>query len=497
VSHTSKLLLCCLAWAFACNVPTLEELEAERPAGCNEEHSCAEGSVCFENRCIRTAGLECVPGTRTACGSDVGQCRAGTRLCGEEGRFGDCLDEVVPRIEVCDGEDNDCDGQVDSWPSVALSKANDLGSFLAAVPVSRASLGKPDTVLVVTTEAGSLVTRALTAGGTPSQGDTVAPEAQNIRYQLPTLAAHGDTVAVAWLEEKLLSTTGQRQLTVKLALLDGSGTRTSPVINLPRGSLQPLVTGLKVAINSTHVLVLVSTSDTFSSTGGMPARELWAVTVSRALGTSSPSFPLKLAAPGEDFGPYATANGTAETFLVAYADGSAKKVGTLLNEGRFASTPIIITQSAHNHSPFLAPIRDNRSGYTLFFVQNSLQLLNKAEILSVECTTTGCNPPTVFGSFAHKIERMRMARRPGEARPDLALWRWKDDGTQRSAFTIASLTPSMVERVAPLNVSSVETFAEELVLMRDFSRYVLFHQNPVSSGLVSASEAYLLPFCGP
>ncbi|MCA9539281.1 MAG: hypothetical protein KC620_10370 [Myxococcales bacterium] len=57
-------------------------------------------------------GCPCSPGDQEACGTDVGECTIGWRICGGEGRWLPC-DGVAPQGEVCDGHDDDCDGAVD------------------------------------------------------------------------------------------------------------------------------------------------------------------------------------------------------------------------------------------------------------------------------------------------------------------------------------------------------------------------------------------------
>jgi RHS repeat-associated protein len=71
----------------------LEVYRWQCPAVCTngETRSCYSGAAGTEN---------------------VGICKAGTKTC-TSGQWGECKNEVPPETEVCDGKDNDCDGQTD------------------------------------------------------------------------------------------------------------------------------------------------------------------------------------------------------------------------------------------------------------------------------------------------------------------------------------------------------------------------------------------------
>ncbi|MBM4319036.1 MAG: hypothetical protein FJ125_03535, partial [Deltaproteobacteria bacterium] len=55
-------------------------------------------------------GCACINGDTRTCGSNVGVCRQGTETCNINGAWSACTGGVQPSNEVCDGQDNDCDG---------------------------------------------------------------------------------------------------------------------------------------------------------------------------------------------------------------------------------------------------------------------------------------------------------------------------------------------------------------------------------------------------
>jgi hypothetical protein len=70
---------------------------------------------------------DCVDGDQQPCGTDEGECVAGTQTCAG-GAWGNCEGEVVPVTETCNELDDDCDGQTDEGCPVSLPIRINCGS---------------------------------------------------------------------------------------------------------------------------------------------------------------------------------------------------------------------------------------------------------------------------------------------------------------------------------------------------------------------------------
>lgn len=84
---------------------------------CGADDSCPAGLGCYRGYCIAMApctdegtARECFGEAASLVG--VGACRAGEQVC-EEGFLGPCLGQILPRTEICNLADDDCDGVVD------------------------------------------------------------------------------------------------------------------------------------------------------------------------------------------------------------------------------------------------------------------------------------------------------------------------------------------------------------------------------------------------
>lgn len=80
---------------------------------------CASDEECKVGNCEKLSG--CKDGQTRACGVHTqGECRKGIQTC-RAGAWGSCVDEIKPSTEMCDGKDNNCNGQTDEGSSLCPS----------------------------------------------------------------------------------------------------------------------------------------------------------------------------------------------------------------------------------------------------------------------------------------------------------------------------------------------------------------------------------------
>jgi len=79
-------------------------------------------------------GCVCQPGKTKPCGSDIGYCQAGYMVCVNY-EWSECRDQVLPRTEVCNQIDDDCDGVVDNIGGMTSAESTRCRCYGGNAPV--------------------------------------------------------------------------------------------------------------------------------------------------------------------------------------------------------------------------------------------------------------------------------------------------------------------------------------------------------------------------
>lgn len=113
---------------------------------------CAEGQILKKSasgwQCA-SPGAQCYQGDFLSCYTGpagtmgAGPCVAGRRTCGADGFFGDCVGEVTPVTETCNGTDDDCNGLVDDAPGSPLWYEDADGDGYGDPSMSRHGCSRP------------------------------------------------------------------------------------------------------------------------------------------------------------------------------------------------------------------------------------------------------------------------------------------------------------------------------------------------------------------
>jgi len=88
--------------------------------------SCSDTQKAIVNECKEDESRPCYTGDKAT--KNIGLCKSGTQACDINGHWDKCEGEILPDTEICDGLDNDCDNSVDEGCSCSNNEKKNCGT---------------------------------------------------------------------------------------------------------------------------------------------------------------------------------------------------------------------------------------------------------------------------------------------------------------------------------------------------------------------------------
>jgi hypothetical protein len=150
--------------------PQTNQIVSQEPAASQmseaEPHSGSEGGS------ASVAEGVCTNGENRACSSEVGQCQIGVQIC-EQGVWGECIGSVQPTEELCDGVDNNCNGEVDEGGVCGGITSNSEETSTTTNTITEDS-ATTDSVVEDSTSTDPTITESTSTDDTATTTDSIA-----------------------------------------------------------------------------------------------------------------------------------------------------------------------------------------------------------------------------------------------------------------------------------------------------------------------------------